>query len=99
MSRPPPMSVPAQPSIPGTNRPAARGSVRPGGIWIPILVVLALIAFFGVMSPPFLSWRNFTAITGEAATLLVASLGASFVILMGSIDLSVGAIVLLVGAT
>ena len=35
---------------------------------------------------------------GQAGTLLLACLGASFVILMGSIDLSVGAIVLLVGA-
>lgn len=91
------MSAPAQPSA-----EAARGwrwrLAAPGGMWLPILVVLALIAFFGVTSPPFLSWRNFSAITGEAATLLIASLGASFVILMGSIDLSVGAIVLLVGA-
>jgi ribose transport system permease protein len=70
----------------------------PRGTWLPILVVLALIIFFGIASPPFLSWRNFSAITGEAATLLIASLGASFVILMGSIDLSVGAVVLLVGA-
>jgi ribose transport system permease protein len=71
----------------------------PRGTWLPILVVLALIIFFGIASPPFLSWRNFSAITGEAATLPIASLGASFVILMGSIDLSVGAaIVLLVGA-
>jgi ribose transport system permease protein len=70
----------------------------PRGTWLPILVVLALIIFFGIASPPFLSWRNFSAINGEAATLLIASLGASFVILMGSIDLSVGAIVLFVGA-
>ena len=75
-----------------------RRLTAPGGMWLPILVVMVLIGFFGVMSPPFLSWRNFSAITGEAATLLIASLGASFVILMGSIDLSVGAIVLLVGA-
>jgi ribose/xylose/arabinose/galactoside ABC-type transport system permease subunit len=39
-----------------------------------------------------------TGILGQASTLLLACLGASFVILMGSIDLSVGAIVLLVGA-
>ncbi|WP_158800984.1 MULTISPECIES: ABC transporter permease [unclassified Acidisoma] len=68
------------------------------GMWLPILVVVGLIVVFGIASPPFLSWRNFSAITGEAATLLIASLGASFVILMGSIDLSVGAIVLLVGS-
>jgi ribose transport system permease protein len=69
------------------------------GTWLPLLVVVALIVVFALASPAFLSWRNFSAITGEAATLLIASLGASFVILMGGIDLSVGAVVLLVGAT
>jgi ribose/xylose/arabinose/galactoside ABC-type transport system permease subunit len=69
-----------------------------GGTWLPIIVVVALVVVFAVTSPPFLSWRNFSAITGEAATLLIASLGASFVVLMGGIDLSVGAIVLLVGS-
>jgi ribose/xylose/arabinose/galactoside ABC-type transport system permease subunit len=67
-------------------------------MWLPLLVVVGLIVIFAVTSPPFLSWRNFSAITGEGATLLIASLGASFVVLMGSIDLSVGAIVLLVGS-
>ena len=67
-------------------------------MWLPLLVVVGLIVIFAVASPPFLSWRNFSAITGEGATLLIASLGASFVVLMGSIDLSVGAIVLLVGS-
>ncbi len=57
---------------------------------------LALVVFFSFSSSAFFTWRNFAATTGEAATLLIASLGASFVILMGSIDLSVGAIVLLV---
>lgn len=68
------------------------------GIWLPIAVVLALIVFFSIASDPFLSWRNLTAISGQASTLLLACLGATFVILMGSIDLSVGAMVLLVGA-
>lgn len=66
------------------------------GTWLPVSVVVVLIAVFSYLSPTFFTWRNFAATTGEAATLLIASLGASFVILMGSIDLSVGAIVLLV---
>ncbi len=66
------------------------------GTWLPAAVFLALVVFFSFASPAFFTWRNFSATTGEAATLLIASLGASFVILMGSIDLSVGAIVLLV---
>lgn len=67
-------------------------------IWLPIAVVIALIVFFSLASGAFLTPRNATAIFGQASALLIASVGASFVILMGSIDLSVGAIVLLVGA-
>jgi ribose/xylose/arabinose/galactoside ABC-type transport system permease subunit len=67
------------------------------GTWLPLGVFLATIVIFSFASPAFFTWRNFAATTGEAATLLIASLGATFVILMGSIDLSVGAIVLLVG--
>jgi ribose/xylose/arabinose/galactoside ABC-type transport system permease subunit len=67
-------------------------------LWLPIAVVLVLVLFFSLASDAFLSLRNMTAISGQASTLLLACLGASFVILMGSIDLSVGAMVLLVGA-
>lgn len=68
------------------------------GLWLPVAVVLGLVVFFSIASEAFLSVRNMTGILGQASTLLLACLGASFVILMGSIDLSVGAIVLLVGA-
>ncbi len=68
------------------------------GVWLPIAVVIMLIVFFSLLTDAFFSLRNMTGILGQASTLLLACLGASFVILMGSIDLSVGAIVLLVGA-
>jgi len=68
------------------------------GLFLPIAVVVGLIIFFALASDAFLSLRNLTAVSGQASTLLIACLGATFVILMGSIDLSVGAIVLLVGA-
>lgn len=68
------------------------------GVWLPIAVVVVLVIFFSLMTDAFFSLRNMTGILGQASTLLLACLGASFVILMGSIDLSVGAIVLLVGA-
>jgi ribose/xylose/arabinose/galactoside ABC-type transport system permease subunit len=67
------------------------------GTWLPLGVFLVTLVIFSIASPAFFTWRNFAATTGEAATLLIASLGATFVILMGSIDLSVGAVVLLVG--
>ncbi|MGE0240979.1 MAG: ABC transporter permease [Parvibaculaceae bacterium] len=74
------------------------GRVTFNGVWLPIAVVIVLIIFFSLASDAFFSLRNMTGILGQASTLLLACLGASFVILMGSIDLSVGAIVLLVGA-
>lgn len=68
------------------------------GVWLPLAVVVALIVFFSLGSEAFFTLRNMTGITGQASTLLIACLGATFVILMGSIDLSVGAMVLLVGS-
>jgi ribose transport system permease protein len=68
------------------------------GAWLAVGVVIGLIAFFSFVTDSFATTRNFTAITGQAGTLLIVCLGSTFVILMGSIDLSVGATVLLVGA-
>lgn len=65
------------------------------GLWLPILVVLALALFFSVMTDTFMTVRNASALSGQSASLLIACLGATFVIMMGSIDLSVGAIVIL----
>lgn len=67
-------------------------------LWFPIGVVLALFVFFSFATDSFATLRNFSAVSGQAATLLIVCLGATFIVLMGSIDLSVGAIVLLVGA-
>jgi ribose transport system permease protein len=82
---------------PRSRAPALARSLG-GGAWLPIVVVIALAAFFSFVTPSFLTLRNATGILGQASTLLLACLGASFVVLMGSIDLSVGAMVLLVGA-
>ncbi len=68
------------------------------GLWLPLAVVLGLTLLFSVESSSFTTLRNLTALLNEASTLLIASLGPSFVVLMGSIDLSVGATVLITGA-
>lgn len=65
---------------------------------LPVAVVLVLAVAFSASTDAFLSLRNLTAVASQASILLLASTGATFVVLMGSIDLSVGAIVLLVGA-
>ncbi|UMY18339.1 ABC transporter permease [Methylobacterium organophilum] len=65
---------------------------------LPIAVVVLLVTFFSLATESFATWRNFTALSGQAGALLIVCLGGSFIILMGSIDLSVGAIVLFVAA-
>jgi ribose transport system permease protein len=82
----------------GGNRPTAKLQSLRSGVWLPVGVVVALGMFFALATPSFLTLRNASGILGQASTLLLACLGASFVVLMGSIDLSVGAMVLLTGA-
>ncbi|MBV9488645.1 MAG: ABC transporter permease, partial [Verrucomicrobia bacterium] len=67
-------------------------------VWLPIGVVAALALFFSLASSAFPTVRNLTILSAQASTLLIVCTGATFVVLMGSIDLSVGAVVLLVGA-
>jgi ribose transport system permease protein len=80
------------------NRPTVKLQSLRSGVWLPVGVVVALGVFFALATPSFLTLRNASGILGQASTLLLACLGASFVVLMGSIDLSVGAMVLLTGA-
>lgn len=63
----------------------------------PLLVLVALGVVFATLNPVFATPENARNILYLAAVLLVASCGATFVILMGSIDLSVGAIATLSG--
>jgi ribose transport system permease protein len=80
------------------NRPTVKLQSLRSGVWLPVGVVVGLGVFFAITTPSFLTLRNASGILGQASTLLLACLGASFVVLMGSIDLSVGAMVLLTGA-
>ena len=56
--------------------------------WAPLLVLIVLCAFFAVMEPRFLSTRNFARILIAASPALMVAIGVTFVIIMGSIDLS-----------
>jgi ribose transport system permease protein len=63
-----------------------------GGGWI-FLLLLALVAIFGVMRPvQFGSAYNLTQLTINAAILLVLSLGQTYVIIARGVDLSVGSV-------
>ena len=98
------------PASPPTGETAPAADAPPGGLRgalskanlardiLPIVALLALILFFSVRAEAFFSAGNFTLITGQAGILLLASLGATLVIIAGSVDLSVGSIALLTGA-
>lgn len=66
--------------------------------WLPIVALLLLIAYFALRQPAFLSPLNLTVMGAQAGPLLLISLGVTFVILMGSIDLSVASVATLSSA-
>ena len=61
----------------------------------PVLVLIALCCIIAVINPNFLSLGNFVRISQAAMIPLVLGMGATFIILMGSIDLSVEGVVTL----
>ncbi len=86
---PPPTGVVAQPSARDMRE---RFNIR---TYFPVLVFILLCAVFTVMSPRFLTFDNAMIIMQQAVVILVTALGMTFVIIGGSIDLSVGSIVAL----
>ncbi len=56
--------------------------------WTPLLVLIAVILVFTAINPNFLSLRNFARIGIAAAPILIIAVGVTFIIIMGSIDLS-----------
>lgn len=60
---------------------------------LPLILLVALVAVFTSINPRFIGAISLTNIFTAAAPLLCLTLGATFVIVTGSIDLSVGAIV------
>ncbi|WP_428375262.1 ABC transporter permease [Lichenicoccus sp.] len=59
----------------------------------PLIFLVILVAVFAIMSPRFLSLENLSTVLEQGTVLLVAALGMTFIIMAGSIDISVGAIV------
>lgn len=66
--------------------------------WLPASALLILIGYFAFQQPAFLSPLNLTVMGAQAGPLLLISLGATFIVLMGSIDLSVAAVAALASA-
>lgn len=55
----------------------------------PVAVLIGLCILISIANSNFLEWRNFVRIANSAAVPLTISVGLTFIILMGSIDLSV----------
>jgi ribose transport system permease protein len=63
--------------------------------WAPLLVLVALVILFSAINPTFFSVRNFSRIAVASAPALMVAIGVTFIIVMGSIDLSMeGAVTL-----
>jgi ribose transport system permease protein len=65
----------------------------------PVVIVPVLVIVFTVLNPRFLWPENLLNIVSEASVLLILAMAATYVIVMGSIDLSVGSIVTLTGVS
>lgn len=57
----------------------------------PLILFVALIAFFGLQSDRFLTVANLVNVLTQSAHVAIIAIGMTFVLLIGGIDLSVGA--------
>jgi len=82
----------------GGPTPLARGrqALRRGGILIPFLILFAILA---IVSPPFLRFQNLANILDQQAGIIIVAAAGTLVLIAGGIDLSVGALYGLAGAT
>jgi ribose transport system permease protein len=64
---------------------------------LPYVILIGLVLYFSIVSPTFFSSMNGWNIVRHGSILLIVSLGATFVILQGGIDLSVGSTATLAG--
>ena len=61
-------------------------------IWLPVIVLIALVAAVGIYDKSFLSVSNMLEVTADTMTLFLMASGVTLVIMMGGIDLSVQAV-------
>ncbi len=64
---------------------------------LPLVSIVLLVIYFTAVNPLFFSASNALNIGRQSSVLLLVSLAETIVILIGSIDLSVGALVTLTG--
>jgi ribose transport system permease protein len=86
------------PSAGDRSDPARRlgGVVRRAGIVIPFVITLGVLSF---VSPSFLRFQNLANILDQQAGIIIVAAAGTLVLIAGGIDLSIGAIYGLAGAT
>jgi ribose transport system permease protein len=84
----------AEPQVEAEHKASSNFFGREGARrFFPIFLLIALAVAFSLTSSRFLQFNNLMIVAQQAVVLLVAALGMTFVVIAGSIDLSVGAIV------
>jgi ribose transport system permease protein len=83
---------------PADVEPARNIFARSTNLYI-LLVLVALVAFFSIISPnhAFFDRGNFVNIAWDTAEILLLAIGETFVIITAGIDLSVGTVLMLAG--
>ena len=71
---------------PPSNRSACWGQLRQ---WGPLIALILLYVGFGVADPSFATLQNVRTIADRGAIPLIVAVGMTFIIIQGSIDLSV----------
>ncbi|MDT7611513.1 MAG: ribose transport system permease protein [Pseudonocardiales bacterium] len=88
-----PTTSPSPPGTrPGSRAPALGALLRDGGIWADwaaAVGLVVLVVVFQIANPTFLSSGNIRSMLVASAILVVLSVGQTFVVLTGGIDLSV----------
>ena len=84
-----PAAAPRPARAAGRSARADRRIQRLLAVWAPVLVLILLCVVIAAINPRFLTVGNFVRIAQSAMIPLCLGLGATFVIIMGSIDLSV----------
>jgi ribose transport system permease protein len=94
--------IPEISTVAGQDRPpllrAVWRQVRGAqAVLLPLFAIVALVIYFTLVNPLFLSVENALNIGRQSSVLLLVALAETVIILIGSIDLSVGSIVTLAG--
>jgi ribose transport system permease protein/putative xylitol transport system permease protein len=74
-----------------------KARISPYRTLLPVVVIVGLFALFGLVNPVFLGVANLLTMTKQLAVILMLALAGTFVVLMGSFDFSVAAVLTLTG--